>query len=404
MSKKINIVIYTHQYPTPNNPATGIFTAQLAEELNKKANVLVVCPLPFIPWFLKLGKGAYSSLFSNIPDEDEFNGIPVYYPKFPVIPLISRRFNARLQALSVKPLLVRLKQLGKVDIVNAHFLYPEGVAAQLICSKLSIPTLLTATGSDINANENLQSHFKQIRWALNAADGVSGKSKALVSKMSGFVYDSDKVVFTPNGVNTSLCGVSINDRNKYRQHAGLSTDKKHLVFVGRLHKVKGVIYLLEAIKYLKQHCKLNFYTSLVGDGPLSSEFSEYIIDNQLQDDVQLTGGATHKEVFQWIISADAMCLPSLMEGMPNVILEAHACGVPTLATRVGGLPELVNDENGLLVKPEDHQSLANGLVKIFDQKWDKRRIISSIKVTSWEESADKYLYIMRAIVKSKIKN
>ena len=104
------------------------------------------------------------------------------------------------------------------------------------------------------------------------------------------------------------------------------------------------------------------------------------------------------EVADWIAVADVLCLASHSEGLPNVIVEALASGVPVVSSRVGGIPEIVVDgRNGLLVPPADPARLAAALSHAFDRTWDRAAICASVSHLTWKHLAERNLQVLRRV-------
>jgi glycosyltransferase involved in cell wall biosynthesis len=296
------------------------------------------------------------------------------------------------QVLGCMRLLRRLKQQGKLDVINAHWIYPDGVAAVWMARQLGVPVMLTALGSDINVYSRYPLRRSQILWALHQANGVTAVSRALVTAIEGFGVDPSKLQLIRNGINAdSFSRVNAETVQQLRRQFGLRNDRKYLVFVGRLHPVKGLIHLLDALNLLFSDSNLNFDTILVGDGELRLELERSVAARGLNEHVRFAGEVPHSRVNEWLQAGDAFCLPSLMEGMPNVVIEAQACGLPVVASSVGGLPDMVGTETGILVAPAKPADLASALNEVFRKEWDREKIAREADGLSWEAVASQYL-------------
>lgn len=386
------IVVYTRQYPKPSAPTDGLFTKQMVSELKKIADVTVVCPLPWCPKisFFKRWPDWYAS--TAIPKKVIEGDLEIYYPKFLLIPFLARFIQPLFQILGTFFLMLRLRKQGRVEAINAHNLYPDGVGAALLSKMLNIPLVLTSLGSDINANESSKVRMSQILWAMNSARGVTAKSQALTEKISKMVDPDVNVSYIPNGINTSMFQATTDELKEQKKKAlGLSLEEIYVVFVGRLDEVKGLTYLLDALSILKDKGALNFTTLLIGDGPQNVFLKEKAERLGLLPRVKFEGRVAHDRVGEYLYSADLFCLPSLSEGLPNVALEALACGVPLVGSNVGGVPELVNDDNGLLTEAANAQDLAKKLERALNTQWDSESISSTVSWADWHNSAAQYL-------------
>jgi glycosyltransferase involved in cell wall biosynthesis len=164
-----------------------------------------------------------------------------------------------------------------------------------------------------------------------------------------------------------------------------------VLFVGNLVAVKGVDVLLKAWSRLAAAGVLGSEDRLaiVGDGPERGRLQAQAEALGLGPRVAFAGAVAFAEVPRWMAASDVLCLPSRSEGTPNVVVEALASGVPVVATRVGGVPELVRQgENGLLVPPEDAPALAEALASALVRPWDGPALRASVAHLTWERLAE----------------
>jgi glycosyltransferase involved in cell wall biosynthesis len=386
-----SVVVYTQEYPTPNDPTDGVFTEQLVSALSQRLQVTVVCPMPWWPRSRLLGRWSDWVPSTNVPSRRMHAGVSVYHPKVPLIPYVTRHLQPFIQALRALPLMRRLKRQGRLGLLSAHSIYPDGVAAALLSDWLDVPLLLTAIGSDININLHDRWRLWQIKWAMRRARAAVGVSEDLCRKMRGFGLGVP-IVRIPNGV----------DKSRFYPPsaaspwpAELGDDRRPIVlFVGRLHPVKGIKYLVAALGKLKREARLAFRTLIIGEGPEQPTLLLARRALGLDADVQFLGPRPHHEIADWLRLAHAACLPSLNEGMPNVVIEAQACGVPVVATRVGGVGELIADDTGILVPPGDTGALADALAQSVARQWNRSKIAEHVSWADWNRSAEKYLELV----------
>src|SRR5207237_1283606 len=145
--------------------------------------------------------------------------------------------------------------------------------------------------------------------------------------------------------------------------------------------------LIEAVARLRGEGRLDFTTHLVGCGPMKAELTALAEARGVQDVLRFHGRKEPSEVPAWMGAADVFVLPSLREGCPNVILEALSSGRPVVSTTVGGIPELVDTRNSILVPPLDPPALAGALREAFAREWDPAAIRATAARFSWENSA-----------------
>ncbi|MHB1142289.1 MAG: glycosyltransferase [Sulfuricaulis sp.] len=396
----MRLLLYSSQFPTPQDPNGGIFTAQLAEALAKQAELSVVCPLPWRPDVAWARNSQAWRRYAGVPPTAHQGSLLVHYPKYFLPPRISGPLQPWLQVLGVSGLLRQLHRQARFDAINAHWIYPDGVAAVWMARRLGIPVMLTALGSDINVYANYPARRKQILWAFRHANHISAVSVALVEFIKAMGIEPEKLSFIGNGVDSDKFYLpESRSVQSLRQRLGLLADRKYLLFVGRLHPVKGLACLLEALSLLNSRGSLDFDTILIGEGALRAECERYISEHDLTGKVRLVGEIPHANVHEWLQACDVLCLPSLMEGMPNVVLEAQACGVPVVASRVGGIPAMVGPQTGTLVDPQNPNQLAEALEHALRITWDRQAIARTAGLQSWETVASRYLAVIEDAAK-----
>ena len=141
--------------------------------------------------------------------------------------------------------------------------------------------------------------------------------------------------------------------------------------------------------------------TLVGTGPLEPELRELIQKYGLEDHVWLMGARPHEEVALWMNACDLFCLPSWMEGCPNVVVEARASGKPVVASNVGGIPDLIPDARyGLLVPPRDTQALAKALQLALEREWHHETILALAHQHTWRDVARETYQRLQSVAQS----
>ncbi len=378
------VVLVSNIFPNPAQPTKGVFTARLLKELKAFSDVTVISPLPWFPKSLAFGIFKTWSQFAMVPDEGVYGDVKVYYPKYLLMPKVSGALHPFLVFLSMLPVLRSLKRQGACDIINAHWVYPDGVAACMAGRLLKIPVVLTAMGCDINLYGAYRLRAPQIKWALNAAEGITTKSRDLAKKITRFGVSSDKVAFIPNGVDLSMFSAS----NGAKTHATGS----QALYLGRLSAEKGVDTLVDAIVMLARGGEKDIRLAIVGDGELNAALQKKVKENGLEDIVTFHGPVPHAEVAGYLRKSGVLCLPSLREGTPNAALEALACGRPVVASRVGGLPDIIIEGvNGFMFEPGSAKGIAEALKTAVKKAWDSSAIAATVAHLTWHDSAEAYL-------------
>ena len=188
----------------------------------------------------------------------------------------------------------------------------------------------------------------QILDALQRAQAVTTKSAALRSRIIAEGIPADRIRVTQNGVDSRR--FTIRDRDTSARVLDLPRDQRRLVFVGKLEPIKGLPFLLKAFASIAAHDpRLNLY--VVGDGFKRVLYERTAADIGLASRVRFVGAQHPALIPVWLGAAELLCMPSLNEGCPNVVLEALASGRPVVASEVGAVPDLLTRATGMIVRP-----------------------------------------------------
>jgi teichuronic acid biosynthesis glycosyltransferase TuaC len=382
------VVFISNLFPNKMDPFRGMFNLQIVNGLRQLCDVRVVSPLPYFPACRIFSNMKKWYQFSQIPGRYTWEGIDVFSPKYFIIPRMSEIFHAFFMFLSLVGILRKLKSQNSVDIVNCHYLYPDGVASFWACKFLHIPVILTALGSDINYYAYKPVISWQIKKAVSGSKFTTTVSKDLANKIIELGVDSNKIKTILNGVNFSL--FQIRNKIEARSLLSLPLEGKIILFVGRLSEEKGINILLRAYDRFQKEGITNVHVFLIGEGPLRENLENEIYEKKLLN-ITFLGQRTPEDISLWLGASDLLCLPSLREGSPNVITEALSAGRPVVASNVGGIPELIkNDINGLLFESGDDSQLYEKLKMALFSEWQPEKMRDSIKNRSWESVAKKY--------------
>ena len=386
----MKLLIITNLFPNHLDPERGIFNKQQFTRLAKFCDLKVVAPLP---WFPKLPIQNKRSIFADIVQEEKIEGIDTFHPRYLVIPKIGRALYGMFYYLGIRGVVKKIERNFSFDAILATWAYPDCFAAARLAQQLNKPLVVKFHGTDINVLAQSSFRRKMIVETCQKANHIIVVTAALKKQVVEFGIDAKKITVIPNGVDTEV--FTPLDQKDCQQKLGLAIDKKHIVFIGHLTPIKGLFYLIEALKQLPE----DVYLSVIGDGELQSELDAKIAEFNLQKRVKFFGKRPHSEIVQWMNAADVFCLPSLNEGCPNVVLEALACGRPVVASRVGGIPEImVSDYLGITAEAKNARSLAHALAHVLNQNWDARKIRDYALRFSWDEGAKKIFELVKTLV------
>ena len=331
----LRVLTFTTLYPNAARPNHGIFVEnRLRQTLARhEMRATVLAPVPYFP-FTNERFGSYAR-FAQAPRFERRNGIDVHHPRFLVVPKVGMTVAAALLYRGALSALRRL-QLDKssIDVIDAHYFYPDGVAAALLSRATGVPFTMTARGSDLNVLSQFGRVRRQILWAAERAAALITVSGALRERLIAIGADPRKSVVLRNGVD--LEAFQPKDRDAARRRFGVSGFA--IVSVGNLVALKGHDLTIEAMTALPDATLL-----IAGGGPLREQLQARAVSLGVADRVRLLGELPHAELAHLYSAADALVLMSEREGWANVLLEAMACGTPALATRVGGNAEIITD-------------------------------------------------------------
>lgn len=389
----MKLLIVTNLFPNAVEPGRGVFNQQQFASLPRGWSLTVVAPLPWTPILAWLPQPAAWRRLAGIPSQETIGGLTVHHPRYLVVPKAGRWLSGRTFFSGVWPLLKRLHEANRFDAILATWAYPDVCGTALAASRLGLPLVAKVHGSDVHIAERSGWRGRAIRKAMARCVEVVSVSAALKGTLMSFGVPEAKIRVIPNGVDTDRFHPM--DRREARMQLSLPLEGRRVVFVGNLVPVKGLPVLLQAMTELPADVTL----SLVGDGTQRAELDALIKRLGLVGRATLVGRVPHAAIPLWLNAADLFCLPSVSEGCPNVVIEALACGRPIVASRVGGIPELLQDERcGLLVAPNDPAALAAALRRGLDTSWDPALIRRAVGDRSWAESARRMAAVMQAAV------
>ena len=248
----------------------------------------------------------------------------------------------------------------KPEILHAHFATEPTAAARELAAEMSLPFTFTAHGYDIRRKP--PADFAARAAAAHGLVTVSHANAQHITERFG--VGADRIRIIP-------CGV---DLDRFRPPAARSSEVPIILCVARHVKVKNLDLLLHGCALLRDR-HTSFQCVLVGDGPLRAELEESCRNLNLENFITFTGALEQSDVVQWWQRAFIAVLTSDNEGMPVCLMEAAACGVPAVATAVGGVPELVGEGvTGLLVPGGDANALADSLQRLLEDNELARRM------------------------------
>jgi glycosyltransferase involved in cell wall biosynthesis len=360
---KSPLVIISNLYPLPWQPTRATFNFQQFSLLAQEFDTYILIPVAFPDWFKHRKQ--------ITKEQTRIKIVPYFY-----LPKFGRRFYSTFMYYSLKLMAWRwLKKLQPKTIL-ASWAYPDGVAAEKLAKKLQCQFYLKVHGSDINMHASFPERAKQIVQSANQANGILSVSQDLASKMIDLGVEPQRIEVIYNGVNL--------DKFSPKNHINTDTTP-YILFIGNLKKEKGVVELLEAFKLIASEFPA-FKLKYVGSGGMLSKLKTLAQQAKLESRIDFEGVKPHEQLPAILANAKLLALPSYNEGVPNVILEAMASGVPVVATRVGGIPEVLPKECGLLANSITAQAIAEQLTSALTQDWNTKIIRQHAEQFNWQRN------------------
>lgn len=352
--KRLKILFITWRYPSKENPVAGIFLREHAKAISLYNDIVVLIRDDIDP---SIRRGFYK-IDDNI--EDGLRTLRLRYRKSP-IPKTTYLIYLWGMLSAFRKL---LKEGFKPDVIHAN-VYKAGVPAVLLGKLYKIPVVISEHFSSFPRRMIKGMEKLKARFAMNRADLIMPVSENLIKHIRAYGIQNDfKVV--PNAVNTEIFHPNPDKKNHHH---------KRILLVALLNPIKGVPYLLDALVTLSKK-RNDFFLDIVGDGPYRKEYERYVYELGIDDKVRFHGLKNKEQVAQFMRESDFFILPSIWENLPCVLIEAMASGLPIIATSVGGIPEIINEKVGILVKPKDAEALSNAIFYMLEniQNYSKEKI------------------------------
>lgn len=378
--RKIRTLLFSTLYPSSVRPGNGIFVETRLRELLGSGEIesRVVAPVPYFfstnPRF-----GSYA-LMAKTPKYETLNGIEVFHPRYFLPPRVGMNIAPFSLALGAVPAIRQLLAGGfDFDLIDAHYYYPDGVAAAMVARHFNKPLVVTARGSDINLIPQYPIPRRLIQWAARRAHASVGVCAALCDKMAAIGVDRSKLQVLRNGV----------DLERFRPipqaeaRAGLGWPAgRTLLSVGNLVELKGHHLAIEALTGLTAYRLM-----IVGSGGGRQALERLAGSLGVADRVVFIGGIPQADLYRYYSAADALVLCSSREGWANVLLEAMACGTPVVATRIAGTMEVVTSPDAGRLAPErTSASIAETVEALFARMPKRDAVRRYAEQFTWEST------------------
>ena len=380
MADRIRLLTFSTLYPNAVQPRHGIFVETRLRQLLKDPMIeaRVVAPVPWFP--LRASAFGRYAQYAKVARQEIRHGIEVRHPRYPVLPKIGMNLSPLLLATACMPHLHKMIREGyDFDLIDAHYFYPDGVAAAILGRHFKKPVVITARGTDINLIPEYRIPRRMIRWAANNAAGLITVSSALKEGLAGLGVNPGKITVLRNGIDLDFFRPTLRDETR----AAMQISMRLLLSVGNLVSSKGHDIAIRALSNLP-----DMHLNIIGEGPEKQSLQNLASSLDIADRVTFLGNLPQSELPRHYSSADALILASSREGWANVLLESMACGTPVVATRVGGNPEVVADPAaGQLMDERTPEALTDSTRKLFSNLPSRDATREYAGRFGWEETS-----------------
>jgi glycosyltransferase involved in cell wall biosynthesis len=372
-------LIVTKIFPNGIEPLSSPFNRRQFAALSRYCDVEVLATIPWFPGAGALSRFTPAGRLTAVPEEEQIDGLHVRHPRVAYVPKIGHAVAGPLYAASLAK--SALAYRGRVDVVLGAWAYPDGFAAVALAEMLGVPAVVKLHGSDMNVVAKWPAPRRLLQWALPRAARVVAVSAPLAQSAIELGVAPERVDIVPNGVDREQ--FQPRDRRAARARLGLEEEAKLALYVGHVTRAKGAFDLVEAFASSAQLREARL--AVVGDGAELAACRDLASERGLQ--ASFPGAVPHEQSSDWLAACDLLALPSWNEGMPNVVLEALSSGRRVVATRVGGIPDVVTEALGELTEPRDIEGLARALERVLAAPYEPAAISAALQRPDWAGSA-----------------
>lgn len=389
----LKLLTFSTLYPSAAMPAHGIFVETRLRHLVASGQVQARVVAP-VPWFPSSAErfGEYGR-YAATPRQEQRHGLQIAHPRFIRLPKVGMSSAPYTLAWTALRAARRLQREGfDFDLIDAHYFYPDGVAAVMVARALGKPVVITARGTDINLIPQYAFPRKLILQAADRADAMITVCAALKDELVALGADADKVTALRNGVDLNLFHPA--GRDEARAALALAPGRFTLASVGHLIERKGHELVIQALAELPDVDLL-----IAGTGPEEGALRRLAAQLGVDARVRFQGALPQPRLREVYVACDALVLASSREGWANVLLEAMACGTPVAASNVWGTPEVVaRPEAGELMPERTGAGVAQAVRRLREQPRDRAATRRYAEQFSWDATTEGQLDLFRRVL------
>ncbi len=379
----MKVLFVSNLFPDSSAPGHGQVNATVLHQLARHCEIRVISPRPMLP---------FKSWRGRTPRDEDKLFQPLYVRTF-YVPKFGGPWNHRLMARALRDPVRRVRAEFRYDVVLGAWVYPDVCALDLVDDLLLAPLVAIAQGTDVHSYLGMPLRRHAIVQALSRAAATITRSKDLSTRLHDAGVPFMKLRPIYNGVDTATFRPG--EAQAARQELGLPTDSQIILYAGNFLPVKNPLLLVSAHARLSRNAAEPCELVMIGSGPLEQKMRRLANAGGAGAHVRFVGRKSPAEVARYMQAADVLCVPSKQEGVPNVILEAFACGLRSVATRVGGIPEVLDkDFLGRLVPSADADALAKALGQTLMEAPARDAILRHAGQFSWDRTVERYMSVL----------
>lgn len=379
------ILLLSSLFPNTIQPRKGQFVLERLRQIRQRSAFgwQVIAPVPWFPF----GHGVFGTYgqFARVPPVERWQDDEVWHPRYLQVPKVGDAYAPIGYARSVGRWIQRHRL--DFDVIDAHFFFPDGVAATLLGRQLGKPVAITARGSDINYMPDEAAAGRWIRWAARHCDRLIAVSRPIADRLVE-LSGGRHVVLAPNGVDTDRFKPGAS-REELKRRLGVNGPL--ILSAGNLIELKGHDLAVEAAARLPGATLI-----VAGDGPQRSRLEALAARLHSTDRVRFLGSVPQDTLIECYRAADVLVLASRSEGSPNVVLEALACGTPVVSTAPSAVPEGPAGEDVALVE-RSVPVLTEGIRRVLSSPPDRQGVRRRALSLGWDATCGVLLEVFEEL-------
>jgi teichuronic acid biosynthesis glycosyltransferase TuaC len=400
-ARTLKVLTVSTVFPNPLELSHGVFVRSRMRRVADLVRLKVIAPLAALD-YSNPKKGWFRNW--SVPPRREDEGIEVFHPRW-FFPPLGTPLNPLCLCLRLLGPMARLRRTFRFDLIDAHFASPDGIATALLATFFRCPFLVTLRGNETEFARGAMGR-RLMAWALCRASRVIAVSEDLRRFAVSLGVPGERTKTISNGVDIDR--FYPRDWQASRRKFGIAPGARVILSAGGLVERKGHHRAVEALGMIREQ-GVDACLMIVGgagrEGLFEQRIRQTVSSLGLDDRVRFMGSLPQDGLAEAMSAADVFCLASSMEGSPNVVHEAQACGSPVVAFGVGGVPDLLPSERyGTVVAPNDVPALAVALGEALGRSWDRKAIAEWGRSRSWNQVAREVVEQMRMAMAEYVRN